>query len=97
MKFLHVELLSLFLFVSACSTSTPVLKINRFKWVPPAQGVIRDKVAAKSIARAIWFSMNPSLKMSSEELWQSDTIATLAGGIWHVRQKPLGRNYLGGD
>ena len=34
--------------------------------------------------------------MSSEELWQSDMVATLAGGIWHVRQKPLGRDYLGG-
>lgn len=66
------------------------------QWLPPVGGVIRDKVAAKSIARAIWFSVNPSLKKSSEQAWQKGMEADRDGNIWRVREKSLGKDYLGG-
>jgi hypothetical protein len=66
------------------------------EWSPPSGGVVRDSVAAISIARAVWISINPSLPKSSEEVWQKTMDASLAGGVWHVRQKPLGKDYIGG-
>ena len=65
-------------------------------WSPPPEGVIRDKIAAISIARAIYFSMNPSLEKSSEEVWQDGMVAERHGDIWKVRQKALPAGTLGG-
>jgi hypothetical protein len=63
---------------------------------PTPRGVVRDRVAAISIARAIWFSLNPNLPRTSEETWRKEMTASLSGGIWHVEQKPLDKNSLGG-
>ncbi|RUL77501.1 hypothetical protein [Dyella choica] len=65
-------------------------------WSPPPEGVIRDKVAAISIARAIYFSMNPSLEKSSEKVWQDGMNAERHGDIWKVQQKALPAGSLGG-
>lgn len=63
--------------------------------MPPSEGVIRDKVAAITIARAMWVSMNPSLQVSSEEDWQKHVVAHLDGSVWRVSE-PLPPNSIGG-
>lgn len=93
---LQLGVMALALLISACTVDRTHIKSKHVEWVPPAQGVIRDGTAAKSIARIIWFSMNPSLKMSSEAKWQKGMTAKLSGGVWRVRQKPLGSAFLGG-
>jgi hypothetical protein len=82
--------------VSACATWHSGTKDNRVTWEPPSQGVIRNGVAAITIARAIWFSTNPTLPKVSELYWQQSMIATLSNGVWHVREKPLGHDAIGG-
>jgi hypothetical protein len=69
---------------------------SNFHWTPPAAGVVRDKYAAIAIAHAIWFSMYPELKKSSEEVWQKEMSAQLVDGVWRVREPPLGPKDIGG-
>jgi hypothetical protein len=95
MKTLNVRAICLVLsFISCGLVNSAVLAYG--EWSPPSGGVVRDSVAAVSIARAVWISMNPSLPKSSEELWQKTMDASLTGGVWHVRQKLLGKDYIGG-
>jgi hypothetical protein len=58
-------------------------------WRIPKEGLVRDRVAAKTIARAVWFSIHPDWKQSSdtEEEWQSSMDATLRNGVWEVASK----------
>lgn len=77
--------------------AAPADALSQQKWrPPPGGGVVRDKVAALSIARAVWFSLNPSLPKSSEEVWQREMVVSISEGVWHIEQKPLDKNTLGG-
>jgi hypothetical protein len=96
MKILRIGALAALVLVAACSFASSASVSAEFQWTPPPQGVIRDKAAAISIARSIWFSMNPSLKKSSEEVWQKRMEAELIKGVWHVRQKSVGSKFVGG-
>ena len=64
-------------------------------WSAPKEGVIRDGKAAISIARLIWLSMNPDLRGTSDEAWQTGMVASLQNGIWHVVEK-LPKGAIGG-
>jgi len=67
-----------------------------YKWHPPKAGVIRDAKTAISVARLLWFSINPDIKPHSDKEWQSIKIATLHNGIWRVDDLPLGPGMIGG-
>ena len=69
---------------------------QRVPWQPPPQGVVRDGKAAIAIARAIWVSMNPDLKISGESSWQTTMTSSLQNGIWRVEEKPLSHQEIGG-
>ncbi|MGK9232079.1 hypothetical protein KXS07_13515 [Inquilinus limosus] len=65
-------------------------------WRLPPGGVVRDRRAAVSIARAVWFSttgIDPS--RSSDEVWQNGTTAKLEGGVWVIKTK-RGQGTIGG-
>lgn len=96
MKISRVGIFIAFTLISACNITGVAPTSYKFKWRPPPQGVIRDKEAAISISRSIWFSMNPRFKKSSDEFWQKDMEAQLIKGIWRVRQKSVGPNSIGG-
>jgi hypothetical protein len=65
-------------------------------WTPPPGGVIRDKVAAISIARAIWVSLNPGSQIPTEQGWQEGMDAVRVGNVWQVTEKPLPKGSIGG-
>jgi hypothetical protein len=69
---------------------------RQFTWPSPPAGVIRDKAAAITIARAMWVSMNPSLQVTSEDNWQRHMVAHLDGNVWRVREPGLPPNSIGG-
>lgn len=96
MKKLRVGFMLMVFLIAGCSLGNEAATRAKFEWAPPNNGVIRDKAAAISIAHDIWFSMNPSLKKSSDDVWQNEMQATLVDGIWYVRQKPPSSNSIGG-
>jgi hypothetical protein len=63
--------------------------------VIPSQ-VIRDGAAAKEIARAMWVSMNPSLKVWSKTDWQEKVDAHLDGSVWRVYERSIAPGTIGG-
>lgn len=65
-------------------------------WQPPKDGVVRDADTAISVARLIWFSMNPELKRSSDGSWQSAMTAVNEKDVWRVAQKTLPAGSIGG-
>lgn len=89
--------------VSGCTAAS----LSQATWRPPIEGVVRDQQAAITIARAIWFSMNPELLENlgllglsdggNEEVWQAGMKATLKDGIWKVEQKDLGPDAMHGS
>ncbi|GLQ99113.1 hypothetical protein [Dyella mobilis] len=85
----------LVLFAALFCADASLAKENSW-WSPPPQGVIRDKVAAISIARAIWTSMNPSRDEPSDEEWQGNMIAVRDGNIWRVSERKLPAGSIGG-
>ncbi|HET7561445.1 MAG TPA: hypothetical protein VFJ87_03590 [Rhodanobacteraceae bacterium] len=75
---------------------TQTMAAKSVTWHPPKKGVVRDSKAAITIAHAVWLSMNPDLQIGNEKAWQSGMTASLHNGIWHVAEKPLSHQELGG-
>jgi hypothetical protein len=78
-----------FLAILVIANTCNLAKASRYelpKWSPPAEGVVRDAKTAITIARAIWISVNPDIgsSISDEHAWQSEMVATLQNGVWHV-------------
>ncbi len=73
---------------------------DQVPWSPPQAGVIQDGQTAISIARLMWFSMNPALVFgnphSSDADWQARSEATLKDGVWHITPKLPPRTVGGG-
>ena len=63
---------------------------------PLKDGMIRDGNTAISIARLIWFSINPGLRRSDDKIWQSSMTATLENRVWKIAQKPMPKGSIGG-
>lgn len=70
--------------------------LQKPQWHPPERGVVRDAKTAISVARLIWFSINPELGRSDDLTWQSGMIATSENGVWKVVQKPSPKGHIGG-
>lgn len=89
----HILVYAVFASVMLC---TKTIAAESIAWHPPKKGVVRDSKAAVSIAHAVWLSMNPDLQIGDENAWQSGMTASLHNGIWHVAEKPLSHQELGG-
>lgn len=73
---------------SALSDGGPDELSGAESWQLPPGGVVRDRRAAVSIARAVWFSttgIDPS--RSSDEIWQEGTDTRLQGDVWVIETK----------
>lgn len=69
---------------------------DAYHWTSPVGGVLRDRSAAISVARVVWFSTNHELKPVPDAVWQKAMAARREGDVWIVTSSSPPEGALGG-